>query len=843
MIIPPAGAPPEAPAGAPAGGSDTPILPFEDVPYPSFQIDGGCIITRWNDALVELTGVCRDAAIGSTYEGLIAEMHISHEYRTAAIARVAQIADAHLNHDEETVQVRFEWDYGWNPCYASGACRAKELFPLPLPLIPCGRVTADGRHHWVELLVAGWTHNRAIGGREFTLRVTRPDAPCARQVPALRVLCERVCCDPGAMCTPGAMDDFVEYQKSCKAGTVNVSTLRDSCANAATRDHWPLPAAPYDGTASDDEIVLAREACDIVRRFLAAEDRWHARKYCFSRDWRVDASPSARALFQHFVSALGGPSVVNPCSHATTTGCAVVAWRLGPFGADGRFSHADLWADVLRSHTRAIIGHAHDHRARSIIGYAPLLDGRWEDLSEEARNALQADGFNRARWNAEDRPEASGMPPSAQPRLDSPEDKLLTIKIRRVPERGPFARNRHPDLGEPAGAEWAVVVVPATYNMFQLHRVVALALQGGSPGGALHTWTWRNPLNKAKDLFAFRHEIKMRSRHDDDAFLAYRQRLSDDGGLWLDHYAYPPGGLWSEHPLTELNACEHRVAVCAVLNRLGASVRLEDGFTRYGLDYKLTLKAITSKPWARNSLPRCLRGEDSDPENETWTVEEANRCLLADRYLRKRRDPTTELAWCGVNERSPVADPHRYLPRALWATNTGDTEPYALSGEPPLPDPSAPDNGDPYRWYMMRDPFEKVERHRRHLLDEDFGHSYLRHRNHFMGSDDESEGESEGDDVDATTLRTLVHPEIQSLDVADDDDDDDATERAEKAEAEGSDAGEEDESEAWEDEDEEDEVADQKRSAPAPSSAADDCAPPASKRAATSEKAWRCTVS
>ena len=120
---------------------------------------------------------------------------------------------------------------------------------------------------------------------------------------------------------------------------------------------------------------------------------------------------------------------------------------------------------------------------------------------------------------------------------------------------------------------------------------------------------------------------------------------------------------------------------------------------------------------------------------------------------------------------------------------------------------------------------------------------YLRHRNHFMGSDDESEGESEGDDVDATTLRTLIHPEIQSLDVADDDDDDDATERAEKAEAEGSDAGEEDESEAWEDEDEEDEVADQKRSAPAPSSAADDCAPPASKRAATSEKAWRCTVS
>ena len=63
MIIPPAGAPPEAPAGAPAGGPDTPILPFEDVPYPSFQIDGGCIITRWNDALVELTGVCRDVAI------------------------------------------------------------------------------------------------------------------------------------------------------------------------------------------------------------------------------------------------------------------------------------------------------------------------------------------------------------------------------------------------------------------------------------------------------------------------------------------------------------------------------------------------------------------------------------------------------------------------------------------------------------------------------------------------------------------------------------------------------------------------------------------------------------
>ena len=92
MIIPPAGAPPEAPAGASAGGPHTPILPFEDVPFPLFQIDGGCIITRWNDALVELTGVCRDVAIGSTYEGLIAELHISHEYRTAAIARAS--ADA-----------------------------------------------------------------------------------------------------------------------------------------------------------------------------------------------------------------------------------------------------------------------------------------------------------------------------------------------------------------------------------------------------------------------------------------------------------------------------------------------------------------------------------------------------------------------------------------------------------------------------------------------------------------------------------------------------------------------------------------------------------------------------
>ena len=122
--------------------------------------------------------------------------------------------------------------------------------------------------------------------------------------------------------------------------------------------------------------------------------------------------------------------------------------------------------------------------------------------------------------------------------------------------------------------------------------------------------------------------------------------------------------------LTELHADSEPdrrlfMAACVTSMREHAQGRAEDGRSLIFIfeqlcsivcpekpepDYKLTLKAITSKPWARNSLPRCLRGEDSDPENETWTVEEANRCLLADRYLRKRRDPTTALAWCGVHE-------------------------------------------------------------------------------------------------------------------------------------------------------------------------------------------------
>ena len=79
-----------------------------------------------------------------------------------------------------------------------------------------------------------------------------------------------------------------------------------------------------------------------------------------------------------------------------------------------------------------------------------------------------------------------------------------------------------------------------------------------------------------------------------------------------------------------------------------------------------------------------LRGEDSDPENETWTVEEANHCLLRTAPA-KGRDPP-RLAWCGVNERSPVANRTCACHARCGRSAAGDTEPYALSGEPPLPD-------------------------------------------------------------------------------------------------------------------------------------------------------------
>jgi hypothetical protein len=120
---------------------------------------------------------------------------------------------------------------------------------------------------------------------------------------------------------------------------------------------------------------------------------------------------------------------------------------------------------------------------------------------------------------------------------------------------------------------------------FQLHRVVVAALCEGCAGGTLHSWALRNPLNDAADAGADDEEpptIALAHYEEPPPFLAYRQRLGFDGAAWLEHLAFPRGGAaFADCARTRQCACEHRVAACAVLNRIGATVRLEDGFTRY----------------------------------------------------------------------------------------------------------------------------------------------------------------------------------------------------------------------------------------------------------------------
>lgn len=666
-----------------------------------FLIQGGeSTIVDWNRALADLTGISRTEVVGRSFKQIIAPLQLSPAYRAAALHHV-RLAASSLS-DGADVQKAHPLCSGDDR--EDDERRAERLFPLPLPV----QHTHGKDGYWVELLVTRqWSSaamlmqtvevRNALTGDVVTQLVVY-DEPIAdvRHKIASSLGCSSASVkllNGNGEVLPDACRVFaiehcqirrrapeeqgpggatVEPQRVFILKVVFGSLMRHAgwlCGREFTlRRHQALAAAnktrsrpPLIGdTSTALQRAFVREVCHLVRQARYARTRRHD----FSRNWKD--CPETATLYHEAVAQL---------KHSIRGERTVPAAR-----SQGWRRPHDVWKLGAPTET---------------VGFFELrefLHSNMAALSEQ-----------------ENRRHVNG--PAVVPYVEDPYRALLTIKVNVVLED---TRCRYDDW-RPTGAQWAVINIPATLSMWQLHRVVVQAMTASSfCGGTLHSWSCKNALEPDS---AENTVLSVADTHP----LQLVQRLALDGVV-VTQEALPLG----DGPRHRMNCCEHRTSACAVLSHPGACVRLVDGFTRYGNDYWLTLQSVTHLPpadagyapgaagdeasamassghaagqadsaaWPHNiGLPVVISGKPVNVDAH-WSVEEANDQLHNDRRVLRKdfsfdgfEGSSIVLPWCEFQSTRRASAGFGgkcvSVPTSLRARG-GDGQPMALCGEPPF---------------------------------------------------------------------------------------------------------------------------------------------------------------
>jgi hypothetical protein len=313
------------------------------------------------------------------------------------------------------------------------------------------------------------------------------------------------------------------------------------------------------------------------------------------------------------------------------------------------------------------------------------------------------------------------------PTANRPERTLLTLKVEGH-ERSDGS------YGEEKFKAYATVQVPASLNLFQLHRVICQVMHC-YPSGVRETHEWRVP-NIASDFerpitdekleyvqigetYFVENGRRLEDYVCDDESLfdrgaAIRQRVSRTGAFVdQDMPLFVEDNLPVERYLRtnfgQIKACIHSTCINSVFFQPGTIALLQLGLAKYFTTYKITcmkneeyVGPLPLSPNINVMSPKCLRGKPEE-DDEHWSVEEANKQLLSDRGCLRRNlckigsnDYLVQMPWCNLQLREINrlgAEGPADIPYPVSVHLTGlDHYPMFLYGQPPLP--SSEDYGD-----------------------------------------------------------------------------------------------------------------------------------------------------
>jgi len=240
-------------------------------------------------------------------------------------------------------------------------------------------------------------------------------------------------------------------------------------------------------------------------------------------------------------------------------------------------------------------------------------------------------------------------------------------------------------------------------TMRQLFKAVGLTMeQSGEGNGNLRSWKPETAMARAsmscgpKEPWSDSEPVHFRMGASDscsEPAFEWRQRAAADGAHVQMNTKLPGPSSKSYFDTPQLEMCEYRTAAGALFYRVGAVVRLEDGYMSFSREYKITCAKIAHK--SSEVVPRCLRGKvfGGGKADDRWDKDRATRAL-GDSYLREWRiDGASALRprWVKVRatgnwveEPSPGSErPNPIVPVALRALGM-DGQPLAFYGEPPI---------------------------------------------------------------------------------------------------------------------------------------------------------------
>ncbi len=687
------------------------LRPEDAIHIPQLRLDSNGKIIEWNRSLCDLTGISPAQVVGKLYAEVLEEWlpNLTKEYKEAAVEWINGTNEG----DNDTV----EYDE---------SCREDYLFPLPLPIkydSPsryerrnyCCKNTkcySGNRHYYeyVEILVARTDHLLDLypqltshpripqcemgagarlyewnfdtrgwfGGLEFTLRRKQ-------YIPSLQTICREL--------LPKG-DHAVEQDGSL--------AMTKPAPDKAEEDPEGKPQTPeekaytaisnYIRTCGPVGIQYIREVMNAVCK---KSRNWGQRTKCFhfSADW--SSNPETSTIHKSVVHVLGGTELIKE-----KVDKGKMVWTLDfESGGDNSFSlnGDERWnAKQLKQQLQWL----KDRNSSKI-------DTLWREFKYRMTPVIAENKSYPITCGASDST-------FILPVVNKPDRTVLTLKI-----EGHECSDG--SYGEEKFKASATVQVPASLNLFQLHRVVCLTMNCYNQG-TRETHEWRVPnvnshserpitddyvdyVQIGETYFVEngkREDYGMPDKGLFDTGGAVRQRVSRTGAYIDQEMPLYALSLDSDNMtqmrrknlglhFEKMKACIHSTCISAVFFQPGTTALLQNGLVKYFTSYKITCTKIEDytgplpkSPDINVMQPKCLRGKPEDDDSH-WSVESANNYLHLDRGCLRRNlrkvgsnDFMVQMQFC-LQSRS-----FREYPIAVQLTGL-DRRPMFLYGEPPLP--------------------------------------------------------------------------------------------------------------------------------------------------------------
>mmetsp|Transcript_16880 Transcript_16880/g.28584 ORF Transcript_16880/g.28584 Transcript_16880/m.28584 type:complete len:859 (+) Transcript_16880:49-2625(+) len=676
------------------------LRPEDAIHTPQLRFDcNSGEIMEWNRSLGDLTGISAAQVVGKPYAEVLDEWlpNLTKEYKEAAVEWVKK-KDDESNYDAE-------------------GCREDYLFPLPLPIKydSSFKYVSENRHYneYIEILVARadrlfelypniksipqcqwdqearkdkWNFDTSgwVGGVEFTLRRKQ-------YIPSLQTLCRELLSN----------GDHALNEDGSLAVPKPAENSGDDAPPKTPEEEVYTTISNFVRSCGPIGIKYIREVMNAVCKRVR---NWGIRTKCFhfSTDW--SSNPETSTIHKSVMHALGGAELITEKIEK-----GKMVWTLN-FSERGGGSGEGLTKSQL-------------NRLKQDQG--SKVDTAWGRFKTWITPVIAENKNFPITCGASD---STFVLPAAS----RPERTLLTLKIEGH-ERSDGS------YGEEKFKAYATVQVPASLNLFQLHRVVCQTMNCGAYGRReTHEWKVPNinsdfekPITDDNVEYVQIGEtyfVENGKREDygfgDEGIFdtggGVRQRVSRTGAFVDQDMPFYFSSLDDKYTLERrlrsnnfghMKACIHSTSVNSVFFQPGAMALLQNGLGKYFTTYKITcMKSeeyagpLPLDPDINVMLPKCLRGKPEE-DDEYWSVEKANKQLHSDRGCLRRNlyeigsnDFLVQMPFCNLHsypinkhwsednrrENGMVIRTPTPFPVAVHLTGL-DHYPMFLHGEPPLP--------------------------------------------------------------------------------------------------------------------------------------------------------------